>query len=202
MFLRKRNHTTGVTLIELMVALALVSGVLAAAGTMLLQAYANEAAYREQNEAQQNARTALDLITDDLRGALKNPGLDNLYGWGPGGSTINNPLRFRVMGDDGSTQKVVRYWLVPDSNDPNKRNLLREVDTDYARTPGVNGVVVARNIVPRTQVNPGKGYFIGILGAITDINGARVTITTAKGTGSNQSEVTLFSLVMFRNQVL
>jgi prepilin-type N-terminal cleavage/methylation domain-containing protein len=99
------RSSSGVTLIELLVALALVGIVLAAAGTMLLQSYANEAAYREQNQAQQNARAAADIITDDLRGAKKDSVVFGTAAW-------NNPLRLTIYNDANPPQELrVFYWL-------------------------------------------------------------------------------------------
>jgi len=105
------RRSRGVTLIELVVALALVSLVMAAAVNMLLQSAANEAAYREQNAAQQNARSAADVVTDDLRGAVKNS-----LPTPPGNPDQNSPLVFQIY-DDAGTAKTVRYWRHTESHE-------------------------------------------------------------------------------------
>lgn len=186
---QRRGGASGVTLIELLVALGLVGVVLAAAGTMLLQAYINEATYREQNEAQQNAHTALNFVTDDLRRALKSsvPGQRAFVGVG----TASNPVRFRVLDDDGATTKLVRYWL-----DAANRNLMREVE-------GQNSVVIARNIASPDPA-PGEDPVPAFVVAPSDLagNGAYVVVTATIGSPQRQSTMKVRSLVYLRNVAL
>src|SRR5258707_15354051 len=65
----RRQH--GLTVTELLIALALVGLILSASSAMLLQAYTNESVYRIQNNAQQSTRTALGTIADDLKQARR-----------------------------------------------------------------------------------------------------------------------------------
>lgn len=185
---QRRGGASGVTLIELLVALALVGVVMAAAGTMLLQAYENEAAYREQNEAQQNARTAVDFVTDDLRRALPRPGLVVSGYIVPvpvyeGTGTNSNRLRFSVLDDNGNP-RTVSYWFDPD------RNLRRQIGDQ-------DNVVVARNVT-----RPSSLAFIDPKPSALSPSGALVSVTATVGRPARQSSVTVRSLVYFRNVLL
>ncbi len=174
-----RRGAAGLTLIELLVALGLVGVVLAAAGTMLFQAYASEAAYREQNTAQQNARTAADIVSDDLRGAARpmigsplkpDPNPANtvtIQANPPNSPGQTTPIYFNVNDEDGSdeTQKRVLYWL-------DGMNLMREVSTNTALATGTSGVVVARNISTLTALKP---Y------APPNYNVVRIVVTASNG---------------------
>jgi hypothetical protein len=66
---------------------------------MLLQSFTNEMAYREQNAAQQNARAAADIITDDLRGAKNGSVVLGTTLW-------NNPLRLTIYNDANPPQEL------------------------------------------------------------------------------------------------
>jgi len=157
----------GYSLIELLVTLAIVGIVLAASGSLLLQAYANEAAYRQQNGAQQNARAAADMVADDMKGAKRATSVVTIggqqatlptltvQGAGIGMSaplvpnwvtpTWTSPLYFNIFNDDPAPiEKRVRYWL-------EGTNLRREVvafgaATTVAASSSTGGVVVARNV--------------------------------------------------------
>jgi prepilin-type N-terminal cleavage/methylation domain-containing protein len=163
----RHGGAAGITLIELMVALALVGVVLAAAGTMLLQAYANEAAYREQNAAQQNARTAADSVTDDLRGAVKG----SVREGSSENPTADKALTFTIVDDTGAS-KPVRYWL-------SGTDLMREVGT------GGNGVAVARNITWFTVKYTGNPAIVSVTAKPGGSSGAAEVKVTASVTLRN-----------------
>lgn len=176
---QRRKHA-GVTLIELLVALALVGVVLAAAGSMLLQSYANEAAYREQNAAQANARAALDIVSDDLRGAKRVKDANGILlpdaAVTLGARTAADPLYFDVVDDSDATRRVY-YWL--DSG-----SLMRRIDNGTA-------AVAARNI---TTFNATKPY-------APDYNVVRIVITSQFGS-TPTSSVTVRSDVTIRNNLV
>lgn len=106
------DRRAGTTLIELLIALALVGIVMAAAVTLLLQSAANAAASREQNAAQQNARGAADAVTDDLRGAVG----DSLPATPPADPNPSSPLIFTVY-DAAGAARTIRYWRDTGSGD-------------------------------------------------------------------------------------
>lgn len=171
----------GVTLIELLVALALCGIVLAAAGTMLLQSFTNEMAYREQNAVQADARAAVDALTDDLRGAkftVDASGNKVTTLVVPGTISVTTPLYFNLDDDSGTTKRV-RYWR-------SGTNLLREIDTALTRVNGVDGVVVARYVS-----NFATPVYAG--------NAVSVAVTSSTGTAPSQSSVTVRADVILRN---
>lgn len=162
----KRQVRTGYTLIELLVALALVGVVLIAAGTMLLQAYANEEAYREQNEAQRNARVASDILTDDLRGAKRI--------WLYPSITRGTPVRISVL-NNNYAPTFVRYWL-------EGTDMMREADTNTRRLNGLVGKVVARNITAlsvstNTTGNVATIVVTAVVGGSSDPNDPYSTVS-------------------------
>lgn len=168
----------GYSLIELLVALALVSVVLAVAGTILLQAYANEASYREQNEAQQNARAAADSLADDLRGTIKRS--DNAIPAGPIIVSSDSPLIFDIRNERGE-YRTVRYRL-------DGTNLVREVGPSRSSVIE-RRAVVARNIrdLPRL---------------VRDNNVVTIVVTATVGNPPYPSRVTVRSDVTLRNYLL
>lgn len=172
---QKQRVVPGFTLIELLVALSLVGIVLAAAGTMLLQAYANESAYREQNQAQQNARAACDIISDDLRGAAKKA--VGVAGALPAVGTTTTfgatAFIFTVFNDSGN-ETLVSY-----TRDPTSKNLSRAIGIGSA-------VVVARNIEQVTVT--------------TGTNTVDMTVVSTVGSSPNPtSSVTVRAKVTLRN---
>lgn len=179
----------GFTLIELLVTLVLVGIVLAAAGSLLYQSLNSEVTYRQQNSVQQNARTALSMIADDMRGAVRNPALRKADGTavaftagastapvntvqGATGATPTNsaPLYFDSRDDAyPSNARRVRYWL-------NGTDLRREIvsgtvnatsgndsTTAAAATSATAGTIIARNIVTFTPSKPNGNNIVRIL---------------------------------------
>lgn len=215
----KSRAQRGVTLIELLVALALVSVVLAAAGNMMLQAYANEATYREQNIAQQNARTASDMIADDMRGAAKVnvtmtytisgvsytetlPKDTVVYGGNGGTGTVGGsaaiaitdytkPLAFSIY-DNTGTKKSVYYWL-----NTGTKQIYRKFSA--APTSVTDGTPIANFITTFTVARPLAASTTNP--STNDYNLVRLNITATAGTNPT-STVTLQNDVMLRNNLL
>lgn len=179
---KRRNLAAGVTLIELLVALSLVGIVLAAAGTMLLQSYANEAAYREQNQAQQNARAAADILSDDLRGAKSGsvPAPTGTAGKTTLSATAFSFIVFNNSGSggaDGETQ--ISYKL-------ENRNLSRQVGS------GGSWVVVARDIkVPTPNPNSIPDPSVTVSGSTADVDITSNVGTTPSSTVRVRAKVTM-----------
>ena len=215
-----RASAAALTLIELLVALALVGIVLAAAGSLLLSSFSNDAAYRQQNNVQQQARYATDIVADDLKGAKRyatvvtvgttKATLPTNTVQGLSASNIAShtaPLYCNVF-DDAGAEKRVRYWL-------NGTDLRREVVpyVDEATTPGAatgatGGVVVARNMTTFTArrvavsgnvLDPGNYHLIQLDIVATDppVTGA---LTTAQLNTVSRSTVT--TNVTLRNNLL
>jgi type II secretory pathway pseudopilin PulG len=201
------------SLIELLVALALTGVVMVPAAALMLQSYANEAAYRQQNTAQQNARRAADLVADDMKGAKRAAVLltvgtiratlptDTVIGAGSATANIGNtaPLYFNIY-DDNQLEKRVRYWL-------EGTNLRREIVAyvSEASTPGApasatSGVVVARNVLTFTAWKP----FV----TTNDLDPShysvvRITVrATGDGTATSGSSVIVRADVALRNNLL
>ena len=180
----KRRTSVGITLIELLVALALVGVVLSAAGTMLLQSYANEAAYRGQNTAQQNARTATDTITDDLRGVVK----DSLP-LSPTTHVQGTPLTFNFYNDAGAQQTVSYYRHTTENN-------------LYRRLGTASPVVIAQNITAFT-VTPRDANGAVLTSNPQNVRRADVAITATVGNAPNPvSAVTVNARATLRNYLL
>lgn len=201
--MKKRAYT----LVELMVAMLLMGLVLAAAGTALLQNLNNEVAYRQQNQVQQNARTAINLIADDMRGAVRNPALRKPDGtavaFASGASTAPTntvrgigsaptytaPLYFDIR-DDGAVSnsgnpRRVRYWI------DGSNNLRREIvagtvnatsgnDTTTAAGTGLdtNGVVIARNINSFTTSKPNGDNIVRVVLSVQLVGDANQASST------------------------
>jgi prepilin-type N-terminal cleavage/methylation domain-containing protein len=160
----------GYSLIELLVTLAIVGIVLAAAGSLLLQAYANEAAYRQQNGAQQNARAAADMVADDMKGAKRVTSVvtiggqqatlptGTVQGAGLGATATtprwSTPLFFNVYDDLGAERRV-RYWLEGTNLRRQIVAYVSETATPGAATAETAGTVVARNVRVFTARKPG-----------------------------------------------
>ena len=174
----------GFSLIELMIALGLSGVVLLTAGTMLLQAYANEAAYREQNEAQRNARAALDIVIDDLREASAGSVRGMEF-------PTEDETTYMFLWNNEIALGQIHYWI--DGTD-----LIRKVSADEgSASPGFPPVVVARNI-RRFTVKPDE--------SATPVAVMTVTVTTTVGDDPDDendtySTVTLQSDVTMRNSL-
>jgi type II secretory pathway pseudopilin PulG len=141
--LNRRYRVAAFHLIELLVALALVGVVVAASGTMLLQGFTSEAAYRQQNQAQASARAAVDSLSSDLCGAAV-----GTISPGTNPPTLASPFSMQVYQDSGATTSKVFYWMttVTDPNDAsaNMTTLWREVTPTSTTTPtGAGKVPVA-----------------------------------------------------------
>lgn len=190
----QRKGPRGFSLIELMIALALSGVVLVTAGTMLLQSYANEAAYREQNEAQRNARAALDMVVDDLREASLN-----------GVRVVTFPTRtnytFVLVYSSDLSRRQIRYWI-------EGTDLIRQVRSTAGQViPGYSPVVVARNL----RRSDGISSPFTIKPVIPEdpalpVTVMTVTVTTIVGHDPNDkddvySTVTLQSNVTMRNSL-
>jgi type II secretory pathway pseudopilin PulG len=171
---RGRAGAAAVTLIELLIALGLVGIVMAVAGTILLQAFANEQTYRQQNTAQTNARAAVDALSDDLRGAKKNS-------ISPGSLAYTSPLSFRIYYDDG-TERSVFYWL-------NGATLMRKVAATTVTGPASasDGIAVATGI---TSANS----------TLATVTGSTATVDLTATIGASAVEVT--TTVGLRNLLL
>jgi prepilin-type N-terminal cleavage/methylation domain-containing protein len=215
-------HRRAYSLIELLVALVLTGVVLAAGGTLLIHTMNNEQVYRQQNLAQQNARTAMGVIADDMKSALKKrtsvaagtvqatvPSA-TVRGAAAGNATatdISNhttPLYFNIFNDNGTTERRVRYWL-------NGTDLRREIVNfvDEATTPGAATSATAGTIIGRyiTSFKAQKPYdslsTTNPLANNYDI--VRLTISATQGVSGDsnqQSVVTLTSDITLRNNLL
>lgn len=200
----------GFSLIEMMIALALSAIVMAGAGTMLLQAYANESAYREQNDAQRNARTALDTVTEDLREARNTVGFPRDIP--PYYPTSSNPLKIQTW--DNSTEPItIRYWLADPTlqertQDPAKEGtmiLWRQVKDSGGRETRLTAV--ARNLrrpdgSPPFSVNP--IYKEGLPATLQNLVGTSVIVAATVGDdpsdpNDSYSTMTMRSDVTMRN---
>lgn len=178
----KTGGRRGFSLIEMLIALGVSGIVLAASGAMLLQAYSNEIVYREQNEAQRNARVALDTVISDLRDSRPSS-----LRTGANPPVESNPVFLRIR-DDTLSLKNVRYWL-------SGTNLMREVYTDLDRVTRPR-VVIARNLQRADGASP---LVITRSGSV-----ATVVVTATVGDDPNDpndaySTVTLTSDVTLRN---
>jgi len=213
----ERKGRGGFSLIELMIALALSAVVMAGAGTMLLQAYANEAAYREQNEAQRNARVALDTVTEDLREARKSVGWPReVPPYYPSLDVSLTQLRLQTW--DNSTEPItIRYWL--EEVGDGTMLLRREVRDSGNRVTRLS--VVARNLrrpeggPPFASSRDAQGnlrspfwatriYKEGLPALDRNVIGTTVTVTATVGDDPNDpndsySTVTMRSDVTMRN---
>lgn len=210
------------SLIELLVALTLTGVILAAGATLLIHTVSNEQVYRQQNLAQQNARTAMGVIADDMKSALKKrvavtagsvqatvPSA-TVRGAAAGNATPANitsyttPLYFNIYNDDGTTERRVRYWL---NGTDLRREIVNYVDestTPASATSATAGTVIGRFI---TVFKAQKPYdSISSSNPLTnDYNVVRLTIAATQGvTGdtNQQSVVTLTSDVTLRNNLL
>jgi type II secretory pathway pseudopilin PulG len=215
---RRRVAVVGITLIELLVSMVLVGIILAAASMLLLQSFASEATYRQQNSAQQNARKALDAVADDLRGAERVSAVitmgtvqatmpsQTVRGTTAGNATPANisssasPLYFNIF-NDNSVQRRVRYWL-------NGTDLRREV-VDYvdeattggAATSATAGMIIARNVSTFTAQKPYDSQSASDP-RLNNYNIVRVIIATTEGTAGSQSQVQLRADIVLRNNLL
>jgi prepilin-type N-terminal cleavage/methylation domain-containing protein len=182
------------SMIELLIAAALLSVVIAAAGAMLLQAFGNEVAYRQQNNTQVSGRSAADAISDDIRGATGSyfpvyPGTFTTVTGSAitkpaGNSSWTSPFTFTVANDTGVSRNV-RYWLAANGG---AYNLMRQVD---ANTDTNAGVTIAQNVDPTT-------FSVSYSSTTTT---ATVDVTSLVGTAPQQSNVRVRVDVIVRNNL-
>ncbi|MGC4047855.1 MAG: type II secretion system protein [Armatimonas sp.] len=210
------------SLIELLVALAITGIVLAAGATLLVHTLSNEKVYKQQNLAQQNARTAIGIIADDMKSALKKrttvtaSGVQatipsaTVSGAAAGSATASNitsyttPLYFNIYNDDGTTERRVRYWLNGTDLRREIVNYVNETSTPGSATSATAGTIIGRFI---TEFKAQKPYdsisSTNLLANNYDI--VRITVTATQGvTGDStqQSVVTLTSDITLRNNLL
>ncbi|MES2461582.1 MAG: prepilin-type N-terminal cleavage/methylation domain-containing protein [Armatimonadota bacterium] len=218
MTLHRTRRRAGLTLIELLVALALTGIVLIPAAALLLQAFTSETAYRQQNSAQQNARHAVDVVADDVKGAkrlstvvtvgtvLATMPTSTVRGAGVGSTAVTPtsaaPLYFNIY-DDGTNppgERRVRYWLEGTNLRRDIEAFVNETTTLATPASATSGVVVARNVLLFTAQKP--------LLTANDLdpshyNTVRIIVrATGDGTAGNGSSVTVQSDVTLRNNLL
>jgi len=222
-----RSPRAAITLVELLIAMALIGIVLAAAGNMLLQAFTNESGYRQQNAAQQNDRTAIRTITDDMKGAARQVTVVTLGNGANAKSavlptntvkvgtdatissatnvTFSAPLTFNTYSDT-VTSRTVYYWLrsnkasASDSGYELRRMIVNAGSAGPASE--TDGTVIARNVWLFTAQKPYTALSASIPN-LNNYNVVRVIITTTEGRGStNPSIVTVRADVMLRNNLL
>ncbi len=213
-FSRCRRNRAGLTLIELLVALALTGIVMIPAASLMLQAYSNESTYRQQNSAQQNARRAADLVADDMKSAKRLSTVvvvgtvqatmptSTVRGAGVGATVVTPtsaaPLYFNIFDDSGAERRV-RYWLEGTNLRRDIETFVNETTTLATPASATSGVVVARNVLVFTAQKP--------LLTANDLdpshyNIVRVSVTCTEGTGSQQSSVIVQANVTLRNNLL
>jgi len=108
----KKGHNSGSTLIELVVALAILMIIFAMTFSVILSFYRVRVAYDQELILQQNFRIAVDRVTDDFRQASK--GLDFNESdiiISPADNAMDEEIKFARYNDAESKTHIVRYYI-------------------------------------------------------------------------------------------
>jgi len=110
----KKGHKSGFTLIELVVALAILIIIFAMTFSAILSFYRVRVAYDQELILQQNFRIAVDRMTDDFRQASKGPDFnepDPDIIIKPVENAMDEEIKFARYDDAESKTHIVRYYI-------------------------------------------------------------------------------------------
>jgi hypothetical protein len=149
------SRTSGHTLVELVVALGLMSLVVAGVFTLVIQTTRLARAHPERFELHQRARVAFDLITRDLRSAGAGVYLGPATGPLAGAVPAIWPRRLGLGGDPSSTARtdVITVLAVPDT--------LAQTVT-VAAVPPSSSAIVIEPAAHCTPARPACGFARGV----------------------------------------
>ena len=202
--LSQRSSEEGFTLVEVLIAAVLMIIVLGATLTALTSFQKNTATNQRQNDAQDQARTTLDLIARDLRN-LASPVLER-----PEAIDRNLPLDLIVQSEGRGTggslnarnTMRVRFCLAPD------RKLYRMTQTwTTAAIPNAPPATVCpgpgwttSTVVAENVVNGTRPIFTYNAVGLQDITEVSATLFVDVNPGTTPAETQLETSVYLRNQ--
>jgi type II secretory pathway pseudopilin PulG len=200
----QRSSEEGFTLVEVLIAAVLMIIVLGATLTALTSFQKNTATNQRQNDAQDQARSTLDLIARDLRNLAspvlerpeaidRNLPLDLIVqseGRGTGGSlNARNTMRVRFcLGPDRKLYRMTQTWTT--AAIPNA-----PATTDCPGTGWTTNTVVAENVVNGT-----RPIFTYNAVGLQDITEVSATLFVDVNPGTTPAETQLETSVYLRNQ--
>ena len=198
------NLRRGMTLIELMVAMALLVVFITIAFSTFSSMAWQRAASRQMLDIRGTLRTASESISEEVRLAAwpGNPGSDNPYLVSPKDGQLSDSLTIVVpeivVPDTLATLHEVRFYI--DGTAAGGQRLMRE------DCPLVTGKNTPLNLVemdnnPKTQYDPLTPYFTQIVHAYFALSGGRITtVMVARLQLQGQSrDVSVIGLTYVRN---